>query len=153
LKLDAGNEGSEYLWSNGATTRIISIQAAGIVPETQNYSVKVTNEYGCSTTSSISIIYSYSACTGVNEPGEITHFLIYPNPSTGISTFIAPELPEDMMASITNIHGKLIRTFLLRKSESGSIMGTLDLSGYPKGLYFVRFWSKSQLWNEKLVIQ
>ena len=153
LKLDAGNEGSEYLWSNGATTRIISIQAAGIVPETQNYSVKVTNEYGCSTTSSISIIYSYSACTGVNEPGEITHFLIYPNPSTGISTFIAPELPEDMMASITNIHGKLIRTFLLRKSESGSIMGTLDLSVYPKGLYFVRFWSKSQLWNEKLVIQ
>ncbi len=39
--------GSTYLWSNGATTASITVNASG------NYSVKVTNASGCQSTSSV----------------------------------------------------------------------------------------------------
>ena len=153
IELDAGNPGCEYLWSNGAVSRTIQVETAGIVPETQSYNVIVTNEHGCSSTSSISIIYSYSACTGINESGNSKRIIIYPNPSNGIFTLINPGLMEDINVSITNIHGKLIKTFFLRKNESGYSSETLDLTGYPKGMYLIGFGSNSQLWTEKLVIE
>ena len=153
LQLDAGNPGSEYLWSNGATSRIIQVQGAGIGPEIQNYNVKVTNEYECSSISSISIMYSYSACTGINVKGESKRVKIYPNPSPGIFTLVNPGFSNDIRVSITDILGKSIKTFFLGKSESGNTTETLDLSGYPKGMYLIEFGNDSQLWTEKLVIE
>ncbi len=41
LTLDAANSGSSYLWSNGATTRTISVSTAGA------YNVRVTSASGC----------------------------------------------------------------------------------------------------------
>jgi hypothetical protein len=153
LQLDAGNPGDEYLWSNGATSRFISVQGAGIVPEIQSYQVKVTNEDGCSSISSISILYSYSACTGINIRGECKQVNIYPNPSNGIFTLVHRGPSDDIRVSITNILGKTLKTLILRKSESGCTSETLDLSGYPKGMYFIEFGNNSQLWTEKLVIE
>ncbi|WP_128151874.1 T9SS type B sorting domain-containing protein [Apibacter raozihei] len=49
--LDAGNTGSSYLWSTGATTQSIEVTQAGI------YKVTVTNKNGCSSSSSIQINY------------------------------------------------------------------------------------------------
>ncbi|WP_164875621.1 T9SS type B sorting domain-containing protein [Apibacter sp. HY039] len=49
--LDAGNAGSTYLWSTGATTQSIEVTQAGI------YKVTVTNKNGCSSSSSIRINY------------------------------------------------------------------------------------------------
>ena len=39
--LDAGNIGSSYLWSNGATTQLLNVSVSN------TFSVKVTNQYGC----------------------------------------------------------------------------------------------------------
>jgi hypothetical protein len=153
LQLDAGNPDCDYLWSNGATSRFIQVQGAGIVPETQSYYVKVTNEYGCSSISNISIIYSYSACTGINVPGQSKRVKIYPNPSTGVFTLLSTGLSDDIRVSITNILGKPLKTLFLYKSESGYTTETLDLSGYPKGMYLIEFRNCSQLWTEKLVIE
>ncbi|HNI54308.1 MAG TPA: hypothetical protein PK511_07285 [Chitinophagales bacterium] len=41
--LDAGNAGADYLWNTGATTQTISVNTSG------NYSVTVTNDFGCTT--------------------------------------------------------------------------------------------------------
>lgn len=49
ITLDAGNVGSTYLWSTGATTRTIRVSAAG------TYSVNVTNTSGCSASDAIVI--------------------------------------------------------------------------------------------------
>jgi hypothetical protein len=153
LKLDAGNPGCEYLWSNGANSRSIQVKGAGLVPEIQSYHVKVTNENGCSAISSISIIYTYSACTGINDQGESNQVKIYPNPSTGIFTLINSGLSEDTRVSITNILGKPLKTFFLLRSGSGNPSETLDLSGYSKGMYLIEFENNSQLWTDKLVIE
>lgn len=47
--LDAGNPGSTFLWSTGATTQQISVNAVG------SYSVTVTDALGCSATDNITV--------------------------------------------------------------------------------------------------
>ncbi|WP_321515549.1 gliding motility-associated C-terminal domain-containing protein [Marinifilum fragile] len=49
VTLDAGNAGSSYLWSNGATTQTITVSASG------NYSVVVTDANGCSATDDVNV--------------------------------------------------------------------------------------------------
>jgi hypothetical protein len=89
----------------------------------------------------------------VTDNGVKGQCLIYPNPTNGLVTFAAPGMTEDIWVSIINIHGKLIRTFSLSGNKTGIHQQTVDLSGYPEGLYIISFRNKSQLWNEKLVIQ
>ncbi|RKD96717.1 hypothetical protein BXY64_3655, partial [Marinifilum flexuosum] len=49
ITLDAGNSGATYLWSNGATTQTITVNASG------NYSVVVTDANGCSATDDVNV--------------------------------------------------------------------------------------------------
>ncbi len=50
--LDAGNAGSTYLWTNGATTQTITATNGG------NYTVTVTDPFGCSATDAIALQFS-----------------------------------------------------------------------------------------------
>ncbi|MDQ2180899.1 hypothetical protein, partial [Marinifilum sp. D714] len=49
ITLDADNPGSSYLWSNGATTQSVTVNASG------NYSVVVTDANGCSATDDVNV--------------------------------------------------------------------------------------------------
>jgi uncharacterized repeat protein (TIGR01451 family) len=49
VTLNAGNTGSNYLWSNGATTQNINVTTSG------TYFVKATNAFGCSKADTINI--------------------------------------------------------------------------------------------------
>ncbi|KAA0127602.1 T9SS type B sorting domain-containing protein [Chryseobacterium sp. SN22] len=52
VTLDAGSGYASYLWSNGATSQTITVSAPG------NYSVTVTNSFGCQTTDNIQVSYT-----------------------------------------------------------------------------------------------
>lgn len=66
--LDAGNPGSTYLWSTGATTRTIKVNTAG------TYSVTVTNTNGCANSDQVVVTnkpapiasYTDTALNGLN---------------------------------------------------------------------------------------
>lgn len=59
VTLDAGNTGSTYLWSTGATTKTIRVSKAG------TYSVEVTNAGGCKSTDAVVV---------TNKPEPISAF-------------------------------------------------------------------------------
>ncbi len=62
--LNAGNAGSSYLWSNGATTQNITVSSTG------NYNVKVTNAAGCSANDTV--LVTINALPVVNLGSDIT---------------------------------------------------------------------------------
>ncbi|HEY0160933.1 MAG TPA: ELWxxDGT repeat protein, partial [Thermoanaerobaculia bacterium] len=67
---DGGNvtltapDGYTYLWSNGATTRSVTVTASG------NYSVTVTNAAGCSATSTATQVTAYAGPSGFISDGQ-----------------------------------------------------------------------------------
>ena len=66
LVLDAGNPGSQYLWSTGETTRTISVNTSG------SYSVTVTSSNGCSSTDNMQVSYAGTDLQGYQMPSAFT---------------------------------------------------------------------------------
>ncbi|MBC8047637.1 MAG: PKD domain-containing protein [Fimbriimonadaceae bacterium] len=79
--IDAGNPGSTYAWSTGATTQTI------VVTETGTFSVTVTNPVtGCSATDALTVTVNYSP-TGSFTYTAVGLSVTFTNTSTGGATY------------------------------------------------------------------
>jgi PKD repeat protein len=63
--LDAANPGATYLWSTGATTQTISVDAAG------SYSVTITAANGCTAADTVVVAVVSDANLSLNVPAEV----------------------------------------------------------------------------------
>lgn len=100
--LDAGNAGATYLWSTGATTRTIKVNAAG------TYSVTVINTNGCANTDQVVVTnkpapiasYTDTALNGLNV--KFTAIVVAGN--SYIWNFGDPTSPTNTSALTNPIH-------------------------------------------------
>jgi hypothetical protein len=143
VMLDAGNEGSSYYWSNGSTEKTVEAATAGIGYDEQTYKVKVINQYACVDSSSIHIIFSFSACTGIGEETSLGRVRIWPNPATAVLNVEFDRPDPQAEIRITDIRGVEKLHQVIGSDGSGIVKRTFNLEQYPAGLYIVRVKSSS----------
>jgi len=126
--LDAGNLGSAYLWNTGDTTQTITVGAAG------NYSVTVTNEFGCVAKDSIIINL---------EPVSVDEFeakdyslKVGPNPVADF-IYIHTDNPKLLGSKVLlmDAQGRLLHTTILKTLQQQVI----STSSLAPGIYLLKF--------------
>jgi hypothetical protein len=138
VTLDAANEGSAYLWSNGSTERTLHVGMTGIGFNITTIWVTVTTPEGCMTTDQRTLIFDFAACNGIDEPGAESGFRIYPNPGNGIIHIDHDAGLENLLLIVTDIYGReLVKNQAINFSAIYKSFD-LKLDSYPPGLYLIR---------------
>jgi hypothetical protein len=137
ITLDAGNQGSTYIWSNGSADRSVQVGTTGIGFNMQTYSVTVTNQAGCSETGTVSIIFDFSACSGIEGNSADPGFSIYPNPGNGTFKIILENGINEAFVTVTGLLGQTVmsRSHFTDLERKGEI--DLSLDKQPNGIYFI----------------
>jgi hypothetical protein len=148
--LDAGNAGSIYSWTpSGETSQTIIVGFPGYVIGPNPISVSVTAPNLCS--ASGSIIVTFDACTGIVENNSSVNMSIYPNPTLGNITLTVSGIDEKVKLSILTTHGQVIFNDEFYATYNG-INRDLDLSSYPKGIYFIRLSTDNSINVKKVIL-
>lgn len=143
LVLDAGPGFASYIWSNSLTSQTITVTTAG------TYSVTVTDNIGCTGNDAIVVTFN----VGLNDLNNYINLRLFPNPTKGLITIsISDYSGNNLSYEITDITGRFISREKL-KIVNNSVIHDLDLSIYPKGVYFIRFKDDYLNRTEKIIIQ
>ncbi len=82
---------------------------------------------------------------GVENRSSPGFFNVYPNPTTGLATIQTNE-PGQYSVVLTSLNGQLIFSSVSNKDNQ-----QLDLSSYPKGVYFITLRSATSTITEKII--
>ena len=77
-----------------------------------------------------------SCVTGINELGDPLNISVFPNPATDN---LIIEAPQNATIELLNIEGQLIKTIAAKENITN-----IDISGFSKGMYFVKI--KDEKW-------
>jgi PKD repeat protein len=147
LTLDAGNPGCSYIWSTGATTQTITIDTTGIGLGAHAFSVEVTNSEGCTATDVIVVTFSINiGIAGAPDRQSVT---VFPNPSTG-HAHLRLEGSNGGTFRIRSVLGNVV---LAQPISTINYSGDLDLSAFPKGIYFLEISDGKQTFTRKLILE
>jgi hypothetical protein len=153
VKLNAGNPGSTYLWSNGSVDKEIWFGTTGIGYDMQTYSVEVINEHGCKSNATINVIFSADMCVGINDILPDSYIRIYPNPARDVVRIDVDGISGATRGSLMTPLGKVLREFSFADPAGTKSSFSLGLNGLAKGVYLVRFDNSSFVHVQKLVIE
>ncbi|MFC2101870.1 M14 family zinc carboxypeptidase [Bacteroidota bacterium] len=147
VTLDAGNDGSLYEWSNGATTQTITVDSTTFGLGEHTIWVYVTSNGSCEASDTIQV--SIDACTAVNDPIPSTSATIFPNPNSG-TFYLTLNNIEKGICEILSLDGKVVFTSMV---DNQTAARKISLPHLNKGMYILRIRSDNQSVIEKLIIQ
>jgi hypothetical protein len=144
LALDAGNPGSSYIWSTGATAQNITVDAENL------YAVTVTNSVGCSATDNV--LVSVQICIGTKEASWASSMNVFPNPTMGQVTFkLELNKIAEVKIELVNSLGQVQQSLPLGKLSS--INHSVDLGNLAQGVYFLRVIVDGEIATRRIVLQ
>lgn len=138
VRLDAGNPGSLYYWSNGATTQAIDVETTGIGFDQQYYRVRVLNAEGCTDSVDARVTFSFSACTAIDETLPDGGLSVWPNPGGDMLNLEAQCPGRLLRLEVTDIVGQNVLSDRIPCDAGSRISRVYDLGRFAKGLYLVR---------------
>ncbi len=149
--LNAGNEGSTFLWSTGQESQTIEIDTTGFGYSTRQIFVDVTTENGCA--SSDTIYINFVDCTGIDEFADNVDVSVYPNPSDGIFNIkLNSNENIDVELLVVSTTGSVIY-----RDKSVALSGEtnirIDISNYSKGAYQLILKGENGLITKQLIVQ
>jgi hypothetical protein len=150
--LDAGNDGTSYLWSNGSTEQSIKVGTTGIGFDMKMVRVMVTSENGCQVEDSINIIFDFSACLGIEEGLSGNKVKIYPNPNDGGFKLEITDYSGDLTMEVVDARGRTIRRAQF-KDLKGTLIKDLSLKDEGSGLYLLRLTGDEMRYTHKVFVR
>lgn len=146
ITLFAVNPANSYTWSTGDTTASIQVTTSGI------YSVTTVDFLLCESTTSDTITFDPSLCTGIAENHLGNETSLYPNPASGILNLSFGQVyAGTAQIHLYNSQGSLCLSRSIRIGRESSMQ--FDVSRYPAGLYYFVIESDGQRAVKKLVIE
>ncbi|MCX6231013.1 MAG: T9SS type A sorting domain-containing protein [Bacteroidetes bacterium] len=143
--------GSGITFLPSATTTTDSVRINfGPAATSGNLTVKGQNSCGFGTVSAN--YYIWVSPVGVNDITNNLICQIYPNPTKGVITINIKGMNSNMDLEIITLQGKLIRSEKLLNTKQ-NFTQDIDLSMYPRGVYFVKLINKNFIKVEKIVLQ
>nr|MDA3952960.1 T9SS type A sorting domain-containing protein [Bacteroidales bacterium] len=146
LTASGGTGTLEYTLSPGTiinTTGVFS----NLIPD--DYTVNVTDDNACGPVSSNTITVGYpDAIIDISKSDKIK---MYPNP-TSDKLFIEIDYEFDnLKIEVLSISGQIILNKEIK--SHGITKEVLDLSAYPKGVYFIRIYNSTFIFKDKILLQ
>ena len=135
--------GDTYLWSTAATTPAIW------VTDTGNYSVIITNSYGCSGTDTIHVSYSLLCGDAVANFTNGNTISIYPNPASESITIQSNGINKIHRITLYNELGTKVYDKASGKSQGSN---QIDISTFAAGIYMIRIENNTGIAVQKLTI-
>ncbi|HRZ76856.1 MAG TPA: T9SS type A sorting domain-containing protein, partial [Bacteroidales bacterium] len=147
---NAGNAGSTYLWSTGATTQVITVDTTGLGTGTFTFSVTVTSNLGCQASDAVQV--TFDPCVGLPETW-VTELEVYPNPNQGrFDIRLTTPYPSHSQLWLTNALGEMVWNTGIEGPQSAQAY-SVSLPALPAGVYFLRYSSGESTLTRKVVIQ
>jgi hypothetical protein len=128
-----------------------SIFTTHLLDSTTTFYAEASNQ-GCITpvrTEILATIVTGDTCQSVQiDPGSGETVRVYPNPASGKVYIMLPDLMEgEIFIELVDLQGTLIEKMYLRNS----FFVSMDLSGYPEGLYIIRLSGVNRIRHMKVM--
>lgn len=146
LLLSPNGAYATYLWQDGSTMETLPIYGADLAPGIYELSLTVEDEEGCVWTQNLQLLVEQAV--GTRSPVEDATPAFFPNPTTGLLWVRLPDGIPEMELSIFSAQAQRLQESTVRHSEA-----TLDLSGWPAGVYWVRWAHKTGHGVERIVVE
>jgi hypothetical protein len=145
--------GSEYYWSNGSTESSIKLASTGIGFNVRTVDLKITNSEGCDFSDTITVVFDFAACFGIEDYQTFPAVNVYPNPTGGLINIDLEECDGFTAIQVLNPQGSVVYIQNLKGMMPGPGKISADLSSFPKGIYLVRAVHERFIHHQKVVLQ
>jgi len=150
ITLDAGEDGTEYLWSTGETTRMITVYGEDYSIGEQEFSCMVTNAAGCQNSDTLTI--DVKDCSSIGEENASIGIEIFPNPNKGTFNLkIESQNGQTISLKIVSVTGRIVYN-----QENIEINGTLtqqvDISQMANGVYSLFIIGDNYMTTRKIIL-
>lgn len=157
IQISAGNQGAQFLWSNGSVEQGVTASTSGIIYDEQNYNVVVTDPLTtCSNTAHLTIYFTFSNCSyGIEEEySSESGINIFPNPNEdGIFNLRSTILKNDVFVDVFNPQGKVVYNKVYKGAPTGELDEVIVLQDQPVGIYILRLQNQNKTVVKKLIIK